>query len=153
MNRTERICVFFSAGHDFAKAVKNVRARHPGAHITAIAPPDFPMDYVDADQVVRMEVDRYRPWHIARVRRLARQLKGGGYDRFIVLFPSVKLKMLAAASGAARAECWGVDGRVQKLEPGLLRNLAGEIPRRIYGLTLLCKIWAQTLRPVRKHKN
>ena len=133
MNNSERACVFFSIGSDFAKVVKTVRARHPGARITAMAPPDFPMDGVAADDVVRMEVQRYRPWHVARLRRLARQLRAGRYDRFVVLFPSVKLKMLASLSGAPKCECWGVDGRVRRLDPGFWGNFSGELPRRLRG--------------------
>ena len=151
MNHSERVCVFFSVGNDFAKVVRTVRARCPAARITAMAPPDFPMDGVVADDVVRMEVQRYRPWQVGRLRRLARQLRAGRYDRFVVLFPSVKLKMLVSLSGAPQCECWGVDGRVRRLDPGFWGNFSGELPRRLRGFWQFLDVWAQTLlRPVRK---
>lgn len=152
MNEIERICVFFSVGNDLAKVVRTVRARHPHSHITATAPPGFPMDGVAADKIVLMEVSRYRPWHVARVRRLARQLREGRYDLFVVLFPSMKLKMLASLSGAPQCECWGVDGRVHRLDRSFWGNVSGEIPRRLRGFRQFLDVWAQTLlRPVRKH--
>ena len=153
MNQSERVCVFFSVGSDFAKVVKIIRARNPGAHITAMTPPDFPTDGIPADEVIRMEVDRYRPWQVARVRRLARQLRAGRYDRFVVLFPSTKLKILASLSGAPQCECWGADGRVRRLAPGFWGNFSGEIPRRLRGFRHFLDLWAHTLlRPVKKRR-
>ncbi len=151
MNNQERVCVFFSVGNDFAKVVRTVRARSQGAHITAMVPPGFSTDGIAADEVVRMEVQRYRPWQVARLRRLAQQLRAGRYDRFVVLFPSPKLKMLASLSGAPRCECWGTDGRVRGLAPGFWANFSGELPRRLRGLRQFIEVWGQTLlRPVRK---
>lgn len=153
MKNPEHICVFFSIGNDFPKVVRTVRARNPEARITAMAPPNFPMENVAADEVVRMEIQRYRPWHVARLRRLARLLKSGRYDRFVVLFPSIKLKMLAILSGAPRCECWGVDGRVRTLDRSIWRSFAGEIPPRLRGMRQFLAVWVQTLRPVKKHKH
>jgi hypothetical protein len=84
------------------------------------------------DKVIKTRYTRYalhQPW---RTLDLVKELRKGNYYRFIVIFDSVKLRILAAMSHAPACCCWALHGRVIPLEtnvPHVLWDIARQIPR------------------------
>lgn len=119
MTNGERICLFHSEGRDYGNAAALLRSRFPEAHICAFVPPDHtvsPETGAAVDEVVRMERAHYSPRNVGACLRLVRRIRAHGFERFVVLFPSPQLRMLAALSGAKTPCCLGPVGQILPTE-------------------------------------
>ena len=131
---SERVCVFYSVGQEYDSILRSIRSQFPNAELTALVP----SAYLDTDaiaplvdKVIRTRYTRYalhQPW---RTFDLVNELRAADYDRFIVIFDSVKLRILAAMSHARACCCWALHGRIIPLEtnvPHVLWDIARQIP-------------------------
>jgi hypothetical protein len=144
VNSPERICVFYSPGQNFPNVLKNLRKRHPAAHIEALVPPNYPEKDLllpAANEIVTTDYERYPLSKPTRLPRLVRQIQSRRYDRFVVLFDSMKQRWLCAVSGAPRAECWSVYGRVVPLENTLPGFLGSAVRRGLGGKWKYVYVW------------
>ena len=147
MSGADRICVFYSPGEHFQRVVRNVRGQYPSARICAMVPAGFPkveegseMDRLVDEWIVTTR-KRYRVFNIGALRSLVAQIQGGRFDRFIVLFETLKLRGLAALSGAPVCECWMAYGRVKSIDTSLGDTLAGHANRAARGRWLFLRLW------------
>lgn len=153
MSKTLRIGALYSRGPHFPRTLQQIRRVHPDAHITAIVPPEYPRDTLEglADAVVATarNVRSGANWKTALA--VLRQIRAGQYDQFVVMFDSLKLRLLAAGSGAASRCCHTVDGRVIPLSRNPLPALLRAFARSVRGHIAYAYIrWVVYHRPVEK---
>lgn len=149
MNDAQRICVFYSHGEHFNRVIKAVRTQNPTARLCALLPagyhpPDEPALAQIADEILWTERANYGPSDAAALKRLVQQLRAGHYDRFIILFETLKLRGLAALSGAAICECWTAYGIIKPVDTSLPKALLGHFARILHGRLLYLRIWCST---------
>ncbi len=135
MTQVKRIGAFYSHGPHFRKTLKRLREDYANACVVAMVPPGFPEGILDglADEVWFTERKAYSLRGHAALRGLIRQIRGGGFDLFVIMFPSPKLRFLAGCSGAKKKICHGPDGRVAPIRMAPLRALTRAALRRIRG--------------------
>lgn len=143
MNRIDRVCAYYSRGPHFARNLKTLRQRHPDARIVAVVPPDYPADalagFADAVEPVGLPADGRRD--LRAMLRLARHLRAGRHDLFVVMFDSPKLRLLATLSGARRRECLTIDGRCFPVRFAPLAQFFDAAIRRAWGHLVYARIW------------
>ena len=137
MEHRERICAYYSHGPHFRRVLKQLRDTHPEAKLTAMVPPRYPTDAVAelADQIAVTAKDQYRATDLSGNWALVKQIRSGGYDRFVVMFESPKLGLLSLLAGAKSRNACTIDGRYGPMRLSLLSLLADTIHRRIRGWT------------------
>jgi len=141
MDVPKRIGLFYSLGPHFVRALRQVRAAHPHARITAIVPPGFPKAMLEhADNVLTVPPP---PHGLRNAAALVRVLREQRFDRLVVLFDSPRLRVLARLSGARERWCCGPDGRHAALEGGILGNLLRGLGRKIRGHLTWARIWLE----------
>jgi hypothetical protein len=153
MNETQRIGVFYSRGPHFLQALKHLRTRYPRAWIAALTPPEFPREFVEGlcDEVIETGHAAYsmRDWRALLA--LRKQIRGGRFDVFVVLFPSLKQRLLAAFSGSRERYCFGIDGELRPLRWSIVSGLADALCRNVRGrLTYAYIHYVVHHRPVRR---
>ena len=137
----KRIGLFYSLGPHFVRALRQVRAAHPHARITAIVPPGFPKAMLEhADNVLTVPPP---PHGLRNAAALVRVLREQRFDRLVVLFDSPRLRVLARLSGARERWCCGPDGRHAALEGGILGTLLRGLGRKIRGHLTWARIWLE----------
>ncbi|HEX71902.1 MAG TPA: hypothetical protein ENN65_01095 [Candidatus Hydrogenedentes bacterium] len=153
MSKTLRIGALYSRGPHFPRMLQQLREAHPDAHITAIVPPEYPRDALEglADAVVVTAQNAQAGGNWKTAFAVLGQIRAGKYAHFVVMFDSLKLRLLVAGSGAASRYCHTVDGRVIPLSrnplPALLRALARSVRGHI---TYAYIRWVVYHRPVEK---
>jgi hypothetical protein len=143
VSKIERICAYYSRGPHFVRNLKTLRQAHPDAHLTAIVPPDYPVeslgDRADTVEPLGLPADGRRDTRA--VLRLARHLRAGRHDLFVVMFDSPKLRLLASLSGARRAECLTIDGRRFPVRFAPVAQFLGGLWRRARGNLTYARVW------------
>jgi hypothetical protein len=154
MSKAPRTCVFYSLGNNYPRILKEVRARYLGTRLCAMVPPGHPFtseDLAPADEVIETERARYSPRDVGACLRLIRGIRAGRFDRFVVLFESRQLQILAALSRAPHCECWIIDGRVVALSPSVLGVFRRGATRVLRGIITYIRTWmVVTFKPVIK---
>jgi len=155
MSANERIGLYYSPGPHFGAVLGALREHWPEAHLVALVPKDFPDDETlhSADAVLRIVPEQARLTRPRRLLGLAQALRQQQFDRFIVLFPSGRLRLLAGVSGAAHCEAWLHNHRLIALEQGLFRSAIAVsnswIGRRLYWTALWLRAHGWPVRPAK----
>ena len=123
--------MLYSRGPHLLRTLKQLRAEAPGDHVTAIVPPGFPTETLEglADDVREAP----RPAGLAGAWRMARGLRAERFDRFVVMFDSPRLRLLAALRGARVRECRTVEGRTIALPRSVWGTLLTAAARSLRG--------------------
>ena len=137
------IAVFYSRGPHYLRALRYLRANTPDADITAIVPPGYPREALSEvpDHCVETGRKTNSLIHPVALIRLCRMVRARRFELFVVLFPSLKLRLLAAASGARHTYCYGPDGRFLPLHFAPGKFMLDWIWRRILGHWTFLRIW------------
>jgi len=146
MTEPSLIAVFYSKGRSFLDVLRTVRQHHPGARITAIVPPGYPMppeERAAADAVTETGQARYGACDGAGLIRLARQVRALRPGLFVITFDSPKLELLAAWIGVPAAWCT-FDGQLVPIRPTLANVPAHVVGRHLRGRTTYAGIWLAT---------
>lgn len=153
MKETLRIGVLYSRGPHFTRALQQLREAHPQARITAIVPPEYPREALQtlADTVVVSAQNAQAGRSLKTAVSVVRQIRAGRFDRFVVMFDSLRLRLLAAASGATERACHTADGRILSLSRNPMPALARACARNVRGRCRYAYIrWVVYHRPVEK---
>ncbi len=136
-----KICVFRSPDHDpahqLAKALNHLHRCHPGAVIDVLLPEGADEERIHGASAVH----DYRHAGLATVWPLLRRLRASRYDLFVVLFPSARLRLLAASCGAARKAVLLQNGRLVPLTDSLPRAFLSECLLLARGRTRYWRAW------------
>lgn len=146
MNDRQRICVFYSQCEHFNRLVRAVRDQNPAAHICTMVPSGFDASRdaelaAAVDEVVETERASYSPLHPIALVRLARRIRNDRFDRFVILYETLKLRGLAAFSAAPVCECWTAYGRIKPVSSSPMSTLSGHIARTFSGRIRFLRIW------------
>ncbi len=143
MSAEQHIIAFYSRGPHYARLVRHLRKTHPAARITAMVPPGFPADTLAelADAVRVTPAPPHGLRNPGALMALIRQIRATGCTRFVVMFDSARLRLVAMASGAPERWCFGPDGSYAVIEAAPLRRLCGGVARRVRGWTTWFRIW------------
>ncbi|MCP4640888.1 MAG: glycosyltransferase family 9 protein [bacterium] len=138
------IGVFYSKGRDFAQALRLLRDANPDAHICAIVPSDL----ADADAFTKLADDvlstgsaSYSPRNPGPFLGLIQQLRRKRFDRFVVLFPSIRLRGLASLTGAKTCDCLGSRGRSLRLGRHVVPVVVRWVCQKVSGRLLYAGLW------------
>lgn len=124
--------------------LRQLRAKHPEARITALVPSGYPREHIAdlADDVVStMRGDRMASafWSVVK------QIRAGNYDLFVTMFDSPRLRVLSLWSGASQRYCFTPDGRYLPMGGATLhgaqRGQENAGGRSLFGI-LLATLWA-----------
>lgn len=147
MSQQEHIGVFYSLGFNFDAILKAARARHPSARITAIVPSGFVPAAGEeraADAFEYTPRAHYAPYQVLAILALLRRLRALRFDRFVVMFPTLQLRVFAALSGAPACECWARDNVIYPIPPSPARvvfeHCTKGVFRRMDYLRMWCKV-------------
>jgi len=140
MTTPKRIAIFYSQGPHFDRAVQALRQDEPDAQITAMIPSNYPMSETTRARVNEVaslgeQANSANAWNVIRLLRRTR------YDCLVVLFPSEKLRLLAALSGAHKRQCFGIDGQLINLDESVPSVLVDITLKRIKGTARFFYIW------------
>ncbi len=130
----KRVGVFYSVGPHFRTALKT--ARTLGDRVIAIVPPHLEFEGETEgliDETIRTEREHYSPRDVAACRRLLRQINDAKLDKFVVLFDSPQLKLLAALVEARKVYYCAPHGYVRRLDRSAARVVAAEMAIRARG--------------------
>lgn len=148
-----QVALFYSKGPHFTHGLRSLRAMYPEAELAAIIPSGVQLSEEELEliqSVVQAESARYVLAEARKLLHLLGEIRRARYDLFAVMFPSPKLRFLAAFSGAANRACIHPKGRIERLLKGPVGILADETARRIKGWLVYLKIWVIVrLLPVR----
>lgn len=154
MSPNLKICAFFSVSQNFPAILQRLRAKHPNADIAAVIPPNYEASQAERDHASRIivtEQAEYGPAHIRACLRLIRSLRKERFDRFVVVFDSPQLRILAALTGARKCECWDPDSQIIPLHRHLSAELAAVVLRKACGIAAALALYATVyLAPTRK---
>jgi hypothetical protein len=139
----QHIVAFYSRGPHYARLLRHLRETHPGARITALIPPVFPADTLAglADAVLITPAPPHGLRNPNALIALIRQIRATNCTRFVVMFDSARLRLVAMASGAPERWCFGPDGGYAAVETAPLRRLCGGMTRRLHGWATWLRIW------------
>lgn len=131
MNEHPSIGVYYALNHRYGDVLKAVRRYYPNSKVTAVIPKGHVLNedervYVDA--VIETELAQYTKFRIAALWRLMSLVHAQRYDLFIVLFVSIRHRLIAGYSGAGRCEGWTIDGYTVPMG-----NTLWQVPREIVG--------------------
>ena len=143
MNAQQHIVAFYSRGPHYARLLRHLRKAHPGARITAMIPPGFPADTLAdlADAVLVTPAPPHGLRNPGTLSALVREIRATNCTRFVVMFDSARLRLVATASGAPERWCFGPDGSYDVIEAAPLRRIFGGAARRLRGWTTWLRIW------------
>ena len=143
MSAEQHIVAFYSRGPHYLRMLRHLRKAHPDARITAMIPPSFPADpLVDlADAVMVTPAPPHGLRNPGALSTLVRQIRATNSTRFVVMFDSARLRLVAMASGAPERWCFGPDGSYAAIEAAPLRRLFSGMTRRLRGWMTWLRIW------------
>ena len=93
-----------------------------------------------ADHVLAVPKASYGWRDLRAIRALRKKLRAHGFEIIVVMFPSVKLRLFALATGIRQRFCYTVDGRFEPLRGTGLTLIAGAFYRNIRGRLLYAYI-------------
>jgi len=139
----QHIVAFYSRGPHYMRLLRHLRAVHPGARITAMIPPSFPGETIAglADEVWTTPAPPHGLRNPGALAGLIRQIRAVHCARFVVMFDSPRLRMVALLSGARERWCFGPDGRYAVIETAPLRRMADGLRGRLRGWATWLRIW------------
>lgn len=140
MSGKRKVCALYSAGAHYPLVLRRLREAYPDAEITALVPPEYPVPeegLPGADRVERLAGRGLRDAAAA-----LRQVRGGAFDVFAVMFDSPRLRMLAALSGARERAWCTPGGRLVPLTGSAPRVALGEAARLMRGHVVFGALWA-----------
>jgi ADP-heptose:LPS heptosyltransferase len=139
----QHIVAFYSRGPHFARLLRHLRRVHPDARLSAMIPPGFPADTLTdlADAVLVTPAPPHGLRNPGALSALVRQIRATHCTRFVVMFDSARLRLVAMASGAPERWCFGPDGSYTAIQAAPLRRLCGGATRRLRGWTTWLRIW------------
>lgn len=153
MNHPPRVCVFCSVEKRFEPFYRTVRQHYPDAHVVVILRNGIQLTEAErdlVDKVQELELQSFSLTRFGGLIRMVRRLREGKYDQLIVLFDSLKLRVLSAFSGATRCSVWKEDGRMVIIPASLLRSMSQIARLRAIGYWKLSRVWLSSrLLPVR----
>ncbi len=143
MNEQMHIVAFYSRGPHYTRLLRHLRRVHPEAYITAMVPPGFPIDTLTAlaDAVLVTPAPPHGVRDPGALFALIRQIRATHCTRFVVMFDSARLRLVAFASGAPERWCYGPDGSYAAVETAPLRRLFAGLRGRLRGWMLWLRIW------------
>lgn len=143
MSEPKRICAFYSHGPHYRRMLRFLREQHPAAHITALVPPAYPREFLEGqvDDIVVTAQSQYSSRDTAAIRQLLRLIRGGGYDLFVVMFDSPRLRILSALTGIGQRYCYQADGRYTPARLSLLQAAGDALWRNLRGRLTYARIW------------
>lgn len=148
-----RIGVFYSLGPHFRKTLETLRKEFPGAEVTIMVPPDYPLSDEEralADHTEETERDHYSPRDVGACLRLIRRIRRERFHAFVVMFDSVQLRCLAALAGVPNRLCCLPQGKLIPLGRSVVGVVVGEALRRAWGGVVYATLWLLVrLLPVR----
>ncbi len=142
MNGIQHIGAFYSRGPHFRRLLRHLRARFPGARISAVVPPSYPGGHIAglADEVlVTARSDRAARAFFS----VLRQVRAANFDLFVTMFDSPRLRVLSQLSAARYRCCFTPDGRFFTLGLPLPGTVPG--PGKGVGGSSLIRIAARSL--------
>src|SRR5690606_11005216 len=142
-----KICVFYSRGPHFLRALATMRQTYPEARLEGWVPKGFtaPEQTKDfADAIVVTDRASYGVRDLGAMGALIAQMRDGEYDCLGVMFPSVKLKILASLTGKAGVWCTP-DGRLVPLSASVAGAIASEVFYGLVGRMTYWSIWVYVL--------
>jgi hypothetical protein len=143
-DRASRIALFYGVAPHFSRALRALRERHPGGHLTALLPPGFELTDEERaliDEVEPTERAHYTPMAVGPCLRLVRRIRRARYDAFAVLSDSTQLRILAAMSGARTRLCCHPHGRIDALRGTIPGIVARSVARRALGAVVYALLW------------
>ena len=143
MSAQQHIVAFYSRGPHFARLLRHLRRVHPDARLSAMIPPGFPADTLTdlADAVLVTPAPPHGLRNPGALSALVRQIRATHCTRFVVMFDSARLRLVAMASGAPERWCFGPDGGYNKIEAAPLRRLLVGMRGRLRGCITWLRIW------------
>ena len=139
-----RVGVFCSAGRDLDAVIVQVETRFPDAQVLVLAPPWLARGR--ARGLGRSEIVEIGLPHSSRdlrgLVRLALQLRAARFSHFVTLYPSRRLRAIAAVSGAAQCSAVDEEGRWIELSTSLTSVLLGVLYNEATGRLALLRVWA-----------
>ena len=145
MSDVLKICAFHSQGQSFFRILEVLRQQYSDADITAMVPAGYPVSEEErslVNNVFEMELPEYSPRDVGPCIRLVRDIRKRRFDKFIVMFPSPQLQIMAALSGARDADYLMVDGRSFELFTSIFKVLFKLTSAVIKGHLRYLAIWA-----------
>ena len=139
----QKTCVFYSKGPHFLRALQTMRKTYPNARLEAWVPQGFPVPEQTtefADAIVETKRAAYGLRDLSALRELVGALREARFACVGLMFPSVKLKILASLSGAKGAWCTP-DGRFVPLSNSIAGAVAGELFYGAVGRMTYWSIW------------
>ncbi|MBI1318660.1 MAG: hypothetical protein GC168_06895 [Candidatus Hydrogenedens sp.] len=137
MNTKPRIAAMYSRGTHYPRLLRFLRNEYPGCELTAVVPPAYPERLLEGqcDRILRTEREQYGLRDLRAILTLLSTLRAERFDALVVMFNSVKLRLLASGAGAASAYVFTADRRFFPVTLSLLgeawdylaRNLRGRI--------------------------
>lgn len=153
MTSREHTGVFYSQGPHFAKVLRRARKTYPGDTLTAVLPHGFTItdDLADlADNVVHTQQSHYALRDVPALFRLVGELREQRFTRFIVLFESPRLRLLAAAARAKQCLHGAPNARLFPISSGMLQALLAVAVRAVRGRLLYAAIRVATMIPSKR---
>ena len=143
MNDQQHIVAFYSRGPHYARLLRHLRKAHPNARITAMVPPGFPAETLAelADAVLVTPAPPHGLRNPTTLIALIQQVRATNCARFVVMFDSTRLRLVAMASSAPERWCFGPDGSYTPIKSAPLRRLFGGVSRRLRGWATWLRIW------------
>jgi hypothetical protein len=134
--RAERVAVFYSRGPHFARAIRAVQRDFPETEVLALMPPSAAAtDHASIPEGIATVAAPQGAFAVLRF------LRAEKFDGLVVMFPSPRLRLLAALSKARQRWVCGPDGRVLHLEESASAVLRERILSRISGTLLFLRLW------------
>jgi len=135
MSAKPRIAAFYSRGTHYPRLLRFLREEYPGCELTAVVPPGYPERLLEGacDRMVRTARDHYGAGDAGELRALVMQLRAERFDAFVVMFPSIKLRLLAKAAAARAAYVYTADRRFEPVRLNPLAEAADLLHRNARG--------------------
>lgn len=144
MKEARCIAVFYSQGPHFTATLRTVRARWPEARIIALVPKGFPVDGEQeqlATKVQELARAHYALRDTAAIRELLGAIRAHGFDTFVIMFDTLKLRGLAKLSRAGQTLHTTPDNRLTLLSPSLTGAVLRLLALKLYGRYTYLRLW------------
>jgi len=140
MNDEAHVGVFYSAGRDLDAVMRQAAARFPDGRITLLLPPELAEARRNADPSTEI-ITTPSVRSVGDFLRLVRLLRRHRFSDFITCYPSRRLRLLAAVSGARRCASVDEQGRWTPLSASLALALLGAASNEVRGHVAWLRVW------------